>query len=99
MNYSDDPFMVRVDFFKPSGKWYTTEAVKWLSYDNISIIKAFAKSLKNHLKKPEGLQPSNGELRLSGMIAICLNPYHEYSTPAMLEVDKIENILANISVL
>ena len=29
MGYSEDETMVRVDFFKPSGKWYTTEAVKW----------------------------------------------------------------------
>lgn len=25
-HYSDNPGMVRVDFFKPSGKWYMTEA-------------------------------------------------------------------------
>jgi len=27
-HYSNDPAMVRVDFWKTSGKWYTTEAVK-----------------------------------------------------------------------
>ena len=26
MNYTDNPGMVRVDYFKPSGKWYMTEA-------------------------------------------------------------------------
>ena len=29
-NYSDKPSMVRVDFFKESGKWYTTEAIDML---------------------------------------------------------------------
>lgn len=28
MGYSDDDSMVRVDFFKPTGKWYATEAIQ-----------------------------------------------------------------------
>jgi len=29
MGFTEDETVVRVDFFKESGKWYVTEAVKW----------------------------------------------------------------------
>ena len=29
-NYTNDPAMVRVDFWKKSGKWYDTESIKWI---------------------------------------------------------------------
>lgn len=74
MNYSDDDNMVRVDFFKDSGKWYTTEAVKWLEYKGL-IHDAFRKSLDAHLGG-----------RLKGMTAVCLEPYHEHSHPITLKV-------------
>lgn len=77
MGYSEDPAMVRVDFFKPSGKWYCDEAVKWTGMwtgDNNrggqSIHEAFAQSLRDHLGN-----------RLSDMDAVCLYPYHEHSHP------------------
>lgn len=44
-HYSDNPADVRVDFFKPSGKWYTTESVRWTGFweGNKQLIhKAFA---------------------------------------------------------
>lgn len=79
-NYSDDPAMVRVDFFKSSGKWYETEAVKWTGEwkgDKQLIHDAFKKSLKDHFKDyPD---------RLSDMDAICLEPYHEYSHPIQVK--------------
>ena len=73
MGYTDDDSMVRVDFFKPSGKWYTTEAVEWTGgwQGKIPIHVAFAKSLNDHFQ---------GE-RLSDMDAICLVPYHENEHP------------------
>ena len=55
MGYSEDDSMVRVDFFKSSGKWYTAEAVKWLDYKG-DIHDIFKRSLDGHL-----------EGRLSGM--------------------------------
>jgi hypothetical protein len=58
MGYSDDSAMVRVDFFRPSGKWYTTDAVRWLRYrgtdddGKIMLVQdAFLESLADHLKK------------------------------------------------
>lgn len=77
-NYSDDETMVRVDFFKESGKWYTTEAVKWIGYTNIAIHEAFKQSLRNHFAK-------DNPTRLSEMDAICLEPYHEHRHPIMLK--------------
>ncbi len=74
MNYSDDPAMVRVDFFKASGKWYTTEAVKWTGgYHGISLHDSFNKSLREHFKE--------SPKRLSEMDAVCLEPYHENAHP------------------
>ena len=82
-NYSDDASMVRVDFFKPQGKWYTTEAVKWTGKwkgEHQSIHCAFAQSLRDHFKdKPD---------RLSDMDAVCLEPYHEHEHPIMLKQGK-----------
>ena len=85
MGYNTDDSYVRVDFFKPSGKWYTTEAVKWSgSYLMPSkqirgqlIHEAFAKSLRDHFK--------NCPNRLSEMDAICIEPYHEYAHPIQLK--------------
>lgn len=79
-NYSNDPAMVRVDFWKPSGKWYTTEAVKWTAPwkgSEVLIHDGFKKSLKDHFK--------NDPERLSDMDATCLEPYHEYSHPIKLK--------------
>ena len=78
MGYSDDSLMVRVDFFKDSGKWYTTEAVKWTGkYKSPSLIhEEFAKSLVDHFKETPN--------RLKDMQAICLEPYHENAHPISL---------------
>lgn len=85
MGYSDDDTNVRVDFFKESGKWYTTEAVKWTGGStDILIHEAFIISLENHLHK-EG----SAELRLSGMTAVCLEPYHENAHPLMVKVQRL----------
>ncbi len=74
MNYSDDASMVRVDFFKPSGKWYCTEAVHWLTYDGSTLIHdVFRTSLETHLKG-----------RLRGMTAVCLQPCHQHAHPLMI---------------
>lgn len=78
MGYSEDDSMVRVDFFKTSGKWYTREAVKWTGgYKDVWIFDAFKQSLRDHFKDSPG--------RLEGMTAVCLEPYHEHSHPLMLK--------------
>ena len=75
MGYTEDESMVRVDFFRPSGKWYTTEGVKWTGgYRDCCIFSAFRQSLRDHL----------GD-RLCDMDAVCLEPYHEHSYPIQVK--------------
>ncbi len=79
-HYSDRPSSVRVDFFRSTGKWYTTEAVEWIGYSDVLIWDAFEASLRKHMTEPDG------KLRLSGMWAVCLDPYHEHGHPLMMRV-------------
>lgn len=84
MGYSENDWMVRVDFFKPSGKWYTTEAVdmsRW--HDHPDMLYAFAKSICDHLRCLE-----TKDYRLSEMVAVCIEPYHKYSYPLMESVER-----------
>jgi hypothetical protein len=89
-NYSDDANSVRVDFFKKSGKWYTTEAVKWTGgYKGENLIhRAFAQSLKDHLADDKRVFT-----RLDDMIAVCLDPYHENEHPLMMDVCDIQKFI------
>jgi len=68
--------MVRVGFFRESGKWYSTEAVSMEGHYKIQGPKeALAAALQKHL---------NG--RHSGMTAVCLEPYHEFSYPVIVKI-------------
>lgn len=75
-HYSDKASSVRVDFFKPSGKWYTTEAVPWIDYREKDIHKGLRDSLL----------AADVHLRLSGMLAVCLEPYSVNAHPITLIV-------------
>lgn len=93
MGYTQDDSMVRVDFFNPrsggGGKWYCTEAVKWLIYDSTHdqhgapqeggklLEDAFREALDAHF----GDRP-----RLNGMLAVCLEPYHQHGHPITMMV-------------
>lgn len=83
MHYSNEPNMVRVDFFKPGGKWYTTEAIKWDRYKCCEHATVEYEDLATTLKRclREQLKP---EGRLSDMVAVCLEPYHEHAHPQMV---------------
>lgn len=86
MHYSDKPESVRVDFWKPSGEWYSTEAVIWTGqYRDQLIHYSFAQSLRDHLT----VEGRDG-LRMSGMSATCLKPYHEHSHPISMMVEEAE---------
>lgn len=75
MGYSDNSCMVRVDFFKPSGKYYTTEAVDFSGLYHGSTVENFERGLSRHL----------GD-RLSGMTAVCIEPYAEHAYPVMVRL-------------
>jgi len=72
--------MCRVDFWKESGKWYTTEAVEFgpqgFDGDAPLIHDCFREYLIKHFGKP----------RLVGMRATCLEPYHKNSHPISLVI-------------
>lgn len=80
-HYSDNPGSVRVDFFKPSGKWYTAEAVDMSDQYHVGDIHlAFKTALVRHLRMGD-------RLRLDGMTAVCIEPYNVYAHPVMLRVE------------
>ena len=94
VGYTTDPAMVEVNFFKPSGKWYTTEAVKFLHWEKLKFAEgvgtygmtvhdAFEEALKNHLWSEE-----DQRYRLDDMWAVCLEPYHEGAFPLMFDLSK-----------
>ena len=75
-NYAEDPASCRVDFFKPSGKWYTTEAVlfphhTWNLHPADALRSACELALNN---------------RLNGMIAVCLAPYVQAPFPVAIVI-------------
>jgi hypothetical protein len=73
-HYSEDESMCRVDFFKPSGKWYSTEAIRFIPRQKL-IHDCFR----------ESLEVLNG--RYSGMTAVCLNPNHENTHPISVVIN------------
>lgn len=70
-NYSCNPGNCRVDFFKPSGKWYDTYEVDWSKEYNSSDI---GQSFINVVFTAVGDN-------LIGMTAVCLEPYHQNAFP------------------
>jgi hypothetical protein len=73
-NYSNDPEVCRVDFFKESGKYYTTEAIRFVDG-------TWEAHPRDALKM--SLREQLGE-RLSDMTAVCLDPYVKDSFPVMV---------------
>ena len=74
MGYSDKESIVRVDFFKPSGKWYDTRAVDMDGFYNTDVIH---EAVKLALHKAGCAD--------RGFIAVVLKPYHKNSFPVMLK--------------
>jgi len=77
-HYSESPEDVRVDFFKPSGKWYTTLLVKWISTPGSTWVSP--ESLYEEFRNSVNKAVDN---RFQGMTAVCLDPYHPQAHPLM----------------
>lgn len=76
MGYADNDAMCRVDFFREHGKWYATEAVDVDGlYNKSDLVGSLPGLVRKHL---------NG--RMSGMWAVCLEPYHKHAYPIMFKV-------------
>jgi hypothetical protein len=89
MNYSDKETSVRVDFFRPGGKWYTTEAVDMDGfYDDVDGPK---KAILAHLEKTNTNESGDPKerYRLGGMWAVCLVPCWKYEHPQMFKVPDV----------
>jgi hypothetical protein len=78
-HYSNSPNSCRVDVWKESGKWYETIQVEFADADwnkeGTQIHDAFLNALR------VALQKEDGTLRLKGMRATCLEPYHQHAHP------------------
>ena len=76
-HYSDTPGSVRVDIFKPSGKWYETIAVDMnLHYNDPLVTDAVRAAVLHKLDDGE-------RYRLGGMTYVVIDPYHKNSYPVM----------------
>jgi hypothetical protein len=76
-NYSDNPGNVRVDFFKPSGKWYMTEQYDMSKFYHTgpTPIDAVTAMLEDSLR---------GRSLMRQFIVVVLEPYHDKSYPVVL---------------
>lgn len=74
-NYSELSNSCRVDFFKESGKWYTTEAIIFPEH---TWDMSPSDALKTALREQLGT-------RLADMRAVCLEPYVKYSFPVCID--------------
>ena len=82
MGFTTDEEMVRVDFFKPSGKWYATEEMKWTgSYDSGYLPDVYRMLLWKTFGK-----------RFQGLFAVCLEPYHQHAHPLCVAMPESEPI-------
>lgn len=72
-HYTDNPGMVRVDYFKPSGKWYMTEAHDMSDYYNDPDIH----------RAIEAMLERDGR-NLKHFTRVILEPYHRNAYPIML---------------
>ena len=79
---------VRVDFFKPSGKWYAEEAVRAPEgKDAYEVHQAFKQALYQDLWMPE-----ENCLRYSGMTAVVLETGDAVHFPLMFPVDSLKEM-------
>jgi hypothetical protein len=93
MNFTTQSGRVRIDFFKPSGKWYGTASVDMEGfYKGVIHDCVFAACEAEHAKGDEGewgytFSPRDileRDKEDGGWTIVCLEPYHEHSHPVML---------------
>lgn len=63
-NYSDNPNSIRVDLFKPTGKWVTTVAVIWSDPTNWDL----------HSQLRKDMQEQHSNYVGQNYRAVCLEP-------------------------
>lgn len=79
-HFSDNPGKVRVDYFRPSGKWYMTESHDMSGqYHTTDIRQAVEQMLRNAGRW------------LPHFTIVVLEPYHQYAHPVMIVATGTEN--------
>ena len=74
MNYTQKENHCRIDIWKESGKWYTTEEVVFRKGDYKDCL--IHDALKHAIMDDEYIRG-----HYKGMRITCLQPYHQYSHP------------------
>jgi hypothetical protein len=81
-HYSEHPGTVRVDYFRPSGKWYMTEAVDMDGYwGELIPHSAVEKALTDHWEDTRGPDRKDAWRQFT---IVVLDPYHHNGYPVML---------------
>ena len=80
LGFSTNDRMVRVDFFKESRKWYTTEEMECDRYH--SKVEGELELIHDTFKRC--LDKAFGRNSFEGMMAVCLEPDHECAYPLMV---------------
>lgn len=87
-HYSNAPGMVRVDFYKLTGKWYMTEAVDMdKHYADSSIYHAVEESIKEAF-------PETGERWLDQFVVVVAEPYHKNAYPILLQPEWMRELVS-----
>lgn len=82
MGYTIEEGRVRVDFFKPSGKWSYTGSVDMGPFYHEPIThEALKKALDESI---EGLRLSWRHWLMDDGVIVCLEPFHQHAHPIML---------------
>lgn len=76
MHYSNNPGKVRVDYFKPSGKWYETLEVDMTGYYDAWNVREAVRLAVTHQYE---------SFSFDDWTVVCLEPYHKFSHPVMFK--------------
>ena len=87
MAFTTNDGRVRVDFFKPSGKWYGTASVDMSAHYKGLIQECFREACVIEAARADGewghtFTPQ--EWVADGGTIVCLEPYHEHPFPQMI---------------
>jgi hypothetical protein len=89
MAFTTNEGRVRVDFFKPSGKWYGTASVDMSAHFKGVIGDCLREACVVEAARGEGSEWGHTftpqDWVADGGTIVCLEPYHEHSHPLMIK--------------
>jgi len=87
-NYSDQPGKVKIDFYKPGGKWYMTEV---LDMSQVYLVPDIFQALSNAMDQTFGQQRAEG--LKNQFVVVVDEPYHKNAYPLMLQPDWMRELV------